>query len=423
MKIFATGDWHLGNLFHGNDRLNEHKHFLDWLIGQIKEHRPSALLVAGDVFDNGNPSAAAQQVYYKFISQVMTMPHGPVIVVTAGNHDAASRLEAPREVLAYNNVEIRGNVNRKWVNNDDGGEWVLDYDDLIIPVKDESGEEVIVLAVPYLRADVIQKYEYSAGVTAFLKQLTARAREVHGEKPLVMMAHMYASGADIAKRDASERVIIGGQEQVDFDDWSDHPDYFTSGHIHKRQHIWNTNWARYTGSVLPMSFSEVDYKHGVDMIDIQADRNFKVEFLEYTPQHKLKILPADDSKLTFKQLEKLINKELRDRGADGELSDTYDYVLLKINMQSVDTEALRQLENLVNGKDAVHCKSQKIIEGIDLTTIADHETLTSIEDILNRDPMDTLKEAFMVKHKCDMNERQESMLRELLVQINNDFVD
>ena len=72
MKIIATGDWHLGNLFHGNDRLPEHKHFLQWLLQQIHEQQPDALLVAGDVFDNGNPSAAAQTIYYKFLADALT---------------------------------------------------------------------------------------------------------------------------------------------------------------------------------------------------------------------------------------------------------------------------------------------------------------------------------------------------------------
>ena len=68
MKIIATSDWHLGNLFHGNDRLPEHKHFLKWLLEQIAEQNPDALLIAGDIFDNGNPSAAAQTVYYEFLA-------------------------------------------------------------------------------------------------------------------------------------------------------------------------------------------------------------------------------------------------------------------------------------------------------------------------------------------------------------------
>ena len=68
MKILTTGDWHIGNIFHGHDRLNEHKHFFTCLLNTIEEQKPDALLVAGDVFDNGNPSNAAQATYYSFLA-------------------------------------------------------------------------------------------------------------------------------------------------------------------------------------------------------------------------------------------------------------------------------------------------------------------------------------------------------------------
>ena len=146
------------------------------------------------------------------------------------------------------------------------------------------------------------------------------------------MAHMYAKGSDIARKDASEKIIIGGQEEVDLEGWNEHPDYMTCGHIHKRQHIWNTDWARYTGSILPMSFAEKDYTHGIDLITIEhgeedegketgKSKEWKVEFLEYKPQHSLRILPEDEEELTFKKWQKLINSELSER-TDGELSDT-----------------------------------------------------------------------------------------------------
>ena len=57
MKLITTSDWHIGNLFHGSDRLPEHRHFLQWLLSQLRAQQPDALLVAGDVFDNGNPSS------------------------------------------------------------------------------------------------------------------------------------------------------------------------------------------------------------------------------------------------------------------------------------------------------------------------------------------------------------------------------
>ena len=411
MKILATSDWHLGNLFHGNDRLPEHKHFLKWLLEQIAEQKPDALLVAGDIFDNGNPSAAAQTVYYEFLADATQLcPHMQVII-TAGNHDSASRLEAPRPLLTRYHVEIRGNIRKIWTN----GEWIFSFDDLIIPVTNEQGEEVIVLAVPFLRSDVVQNASYSQGVNAFLRELTALARQKYPGKKCIMMAHMYAKGSDIAKQDASEKIIIGGQEEVDLEGWTDHPDYMTCGHIHKRQHIWNTDWARYTGSVLPMSFAEKDYTHGIDLITIE--KKIRVDFLEYKPQHALRILSDDEELLTFKKWQKLINAELSER-VNGELSDHFDYVMLKVRQEKLSNDDIKELERLVNEKDAVLCKIQRIIPQLDLSTIQGSERITSIEDIVNRPPLDTLKEAFAIKHNAPMNERQEKMLSDLLTKLS-----
>jgi exonuclease SbcD len=196
--------------------------------------------------------------------------------------------------------------------------------------------------------------------------------------------------------------------------WTEHPDYLTCGHIHKRQHIWNTDWARYTGSILPMSFSEVEYKHGVDMITFGEDGKREVEFIEYEPQHKLVILPKGEEGVSVADLKKLIKKDLRDRGADGKLSETYDYVLLKVKMDKVNNDAIRELEEMFNTKDAVLCKTQKVIQSIDVSTIVGKQQLTSIDDILNRDPMDTLVEAFAIKHNAEMSEQQKQMLREII---------
>ena len=419
MKIIATSDWHLGNLFHGNDRLPEHKHFLAWLLACLKEEHPDALLVAGDVFDNGNPSAAAQSAYYEFLADATKVCPDMQIVITAGNHDSANRLEAPRILLARHRVEVRGNVHRVW--NPDTESWQTNWEDLMIPVTGKEGDRMVILAVPYLRNDVVQNACYSKGVNAFLQSLTERARELYPESPLVMMAHMYAQGAEIASKDASEKIVIGGQEEVNMEGWESHPDYFTCGHIHKRQHVWGTDWARYTGSILPMSFAEKDYVHGVDLIRLEEGK-LSVEQKVYTPQHKLRVLPEDDEGLTLKKLEKLIHQELKERTED-KLDDSFDYVVLKVRLDKVNNDDIKELENLVNSKNAVLCKIQKIVPLLDLSTIGEGQKLSSIDDILNRNPMDTLKEAFAIKHKMEMSDQQESLLQELLDGIKNETTD
>lgn len=410
MKIIATSDWHIGNMFHGNDRLPEHKHFLEWLLRHIEEEKPDALLVAGDVFDNGNPSAAAQSAYYEFLADATAVCPEMKIVITAGNHDSAYRLEAPRPLLSRYKMEIRGTVSHDW--DTEEKRLVVNYKDLMIPITNNDNEEVVVLAVPYLRSDVLTGNDYSTGVNDFLRELTMRARSEYPDRKLVMMAHMYAKGAEIAERNASEKIVVGGLEQVNMDGWMEHPDYLTCGHIHKRQHIWNTDWARYTGSILPMSFAEVDYKHGVDLITI-GDK-VKVDFIEYTPQHKLRILPDDNSQLTPKELKKLIKKTLRERDEDGALSDDFEYLLMRVSLDKVDNDVISDLEEAVKNKDVVLCKIEKVMPTLNVANITDSERFESIDDIINRDPMEALKETFAVINKCEMSEHQEYMLRKLI---------
>lgn len=414
MKLICTGDWHLGNLFHGNDRLPEHRHFLSWLLTQITEQQPDALLIAGDVFDNGNPSAAAQAAYYHFLVKANKACPAMTTVITAGNHDSASRLEAPRSLLGSHNIEVRGQVHRSW----DGSSWIVDYDDMIIPLTGSDGTRIAVLAVPYLRNDILRGDSYSSGIKSFISDLLQKAHESYPEYKTVMMAHLYASGAEIAHKDASERIVIGGQEQVDISKWPEHPDYFTCGHIHKRQAVGGLDNARYPGSVLPMSFAEKDYTHGVDLVSID-DKGIEVEQLVYTPQHRLRIIEADSKDLTLKRIEKLIDQELTDR-KDNRLDDEFEYLALKLRLDRIKGDDINSIEELIRKKNVVLCKIQRIIPELELTSIEGGHEITSIDDILDRDPLETIAEAFAIKHDRELSERQHNMLREIIDQIQQE---
>ena len=313
-------------------------------------------------------------------------------------------------------------MHRTWATTPEGGLWVNNYDDLVIPIRNSAGEEVVVLAVPYLRSDVVHNADYSHGVNLFLRELTQRARELHPGLPLVMMAHMYAKGAEIASKDASEKIVIGGQEEVNMEGWNDHPDYLTCGHIHKRQRVWGADWARYTGSVLPMSFAEVDYEHGVDLLTL-AGNKVEREFLEYKPQHRLRILPEADEEQTPHQLKKLMDDKLQPRGEEGTLSDSFDYVMLKVMIEKVNNDDLKKLEDHLNTKDAVLCKTQKIVPSLGVTTVVGNQSIVTIDDILDRDPLESLKEAFVVKHDREMSDAQVAMLRELVASVRNETKD
>jgi exonuclease SbcD len=92
-----------------------------------------------------------------------------------------------------------------------------------------------------------------------------------------------------------------------------------------------------------------------------------------------------------------------------------------VKQEKVNNDLIRELEALVNSKDAVLCRIQKIIPGLSVNTVVGNKSLTSIEDILDRDPMETLNEAFVIRHQNEMNERQSAMLNDIVTNIRNEY--
>ena len=76
-------------------RYNEFSSFLDWLEDTLGNEKIDTLIVAGDIFDTGTPGNRAQELYYRFLCRVSssTCRH---IVISSGNHDSPSFLDAPR---------------------------------------------------------------------------------------------------------------------------------------------------------------------------------------------------------------------------------------------------------------------------------------------------------------------------------------
>ena len=140
MKIIHTADWHLGQTFFDYDRTPEHVAFLEWLKVVVVEQKADLLLVSGDVFDNSNPSARAQNLYYTFLWEISRCAPGLQVIIVAGNHDSAARLEAPAPLLEGLNITVRGIVRR-----DPSGEIDLGY--LAVPVK--STENRLRYALPF----------------------------------------------------------------------------------------------------------------------------------------------------------------------------------------------------------------------------------------------------------------------------------
>ncbi|WP_355661813.1 exonuclease SbcCD subunit D C-terminal domain-containing protein [Halomonas salifodinae] len=268
MKLIHTSDWHLGQTFHGQERHAEHHAFLTWLLDTLVERQADALLVAGDLFDVVNPSLRAQELLYDFIVEAHERLPTLDMVLIAGNHDSGNRIELPAPLMKRLRTHAVGRV--RWL--DDGH---LDAERLLVPLTDATGEiRAWCLALPFLRpaevtggglaADPAEEAgnDYVGGIERVHRQLfDAALRQRQPDQALVAMSHAHLHGAAVSE--ASERpIVIGGEESLSATLFPAEIAYVALGHLHRPQRVGEAR-IRYSGSPLPLDFSEVDYPHQV----------------------------------------------------------------------------------------------------------------------------------------------------------------
>ncbi|PPK59848.1 exodeoxyribonuclease I subunit D [Malaciobacter marinus] len=297
LRFLHTSDWHLGQNFMGKSRIEEHKAFLFWLLNTIKENNIDVLLVSGDIFDTGTPPNYALELYYNFLKQLSQVNSLNTTIITAGNHDSVSTLKAPKQLLEALNVHVV-------VNGDED-------ENIIIPIKEpliENAEtKAIVCAVPFLRDSVIRQSlggetvsdkEKLAnnGIKAYYEKAYNKAKELDHTStkstPIIAMGHLTTVGGRTSE---SERdIYIGGTLDIGGDYLASMFDYVALGHLHINQTVGNEH-VRYSGSPIPLSFSESKNTQKVNLVTINnsADENVKVEELEIPQMRKLQVIKGD----------------------------------------------------------------------------------------------------------------------------------
>jgi len=268
MRILHTSDWHIGKKIYGEDRLDEHARFLDWLLETIINRDVDVLLVSGDVFDSSMPPARATDLYYRFLFDLYgkTRTHA---VIIAGNHDSAVRLAAPGQFLKMARMHVVGGIR------DSAKDCVVHLD--------ANGQTAAFAAVPYLNeSDILPHIPLEAEIERSLRYREAMKR-IYDEclsamdaDIKVFMGHYFIQGG--TSGDSERLVQIGGIAPVRTDDLPGDVDYIALGHLHSPQQIKGDGCpVMYPGSPLPLSFKEAEYDKKVLLVDLGTDVACNIE--------------------------------------------------------------------------------------------------------------------------------------------------
>jgi exonuclease SbcD len=271
MRLLHTSDWHLGQSLHNFERHYEHQRFLDWLLDAIVAEQADALLIAGDIYDNANPSAASQKQLYRFLRLAKERaPHLNLIII-AGNHDSPGRLDAPGPLLEAHGTRVIGAVQRN-------AEGEIDVGSLVLPLTGRSGAvEAWCLAVPFLRPGDVPRVvtddgadPYLAGIALLYRQAFELALSTRQDgQAIIAMGHCHMVDGQMSS-DSERRIVIGGTEMLPAGIFDPAIAYAALGHLHLAQSVGKQEHIRYSGSPLPLSFAEVNYAHQILRIDIDG---------------------------------------------------------------------------------------------------------------------------------------------------------
>jgi exonuclease SbcD len=297
MKILHTSDWHLGHRLLEQSQQEEQSLFLDWLLEYIGKNGIDILLVSGDIFDVGVPSAQAQKLYYDFLVRLHNTSCKEVII-TGGNHDAPSTLNAPKELLNALSIRVVGKATEN-------------LEDEIFKIS-ANGDDIIVAAIPYLRDQDIRRAiaaesaeeinnRYKTALINHFAEVAAFCEEMKTpETSVIAMGHLFAIGGKTSESEQS--IYVGNLGDIGASDFPAVFDYVALGHLHRAQTVGGNEHIRYSGSPYMLSFSEVGQDKKV--VEIETGESLKIN--EITVPAFRKILQIEGSveccKVQLKQL-------------------------------------------------------------------------------------------------------------------------
>ncbi|MGE0075271.1 MAG: exonuclease SbcCD subunit D C-terminal domain-containing protein [Sphaerochaetaceae bacterium] len=276
MRILHTSDWHIGRTLYDKRRHREHAAFLEWLHQTIVERKVDVLLVCGDIFDTIAPSNRSLELYYSFLRHIVDSGCRHV-VITGGNHDSPSLLDAPKEVLESIGVHVVGGAAKE-------------VGDEVIVLTSRTGEpELVVCAVPYLRDRDVREVSLQesmedksnrliAGIASHYQAVANAAHELRSRMeapvPMVVTGHLFAVGGKTAEGDGVRDLYVGTIARIGADVFPANADYVALGHLHVPQRVGASDTIRYCGSPIPMGFGEARYEKEVVLVDVSNDSLF-----------------------------------------------------------------------------------------------------------------------------------------------------
>lgn len=248
MRFIHLADLHLGKQMNDLSLLPDQEAVLQQITEIAQAQQADCVLIAGDVYQRSTPQAEAMALFDRFVSGLVKF--GMKVFVISGNHDSALRISYFSSLVKTAGVYVSET-----------------FDGHLQHVELQDGDgDVVIWLLPFLRPSQVKRFLPEEKIVSYQDAVAAVLRNTHldSKKRHVLLAHQFITGSEICD---SEEHMVGGLDQIDASLFADF-DYVALGHIHKSQKV-GRETLRYAGSPLKYSFSEVNHKKSVTVVNMQ----------------------------------------------------------------------------------------------------------------------------------------------------------
>ncbi|SIS37265.1 exonuclease SbcCD subunit D [Salimicrobium flavidum] len=254
MKIIHTADWHLGKIIHKKHLTEDQAEVIAKFIDICDEEQPDAVIIAGDLYDRSIPPKEAVHVLNDALLQ-LSERNIPVLMIS-GNHDSSDRLAFGASLFELGDIHLHTHLqtNREPV-----------------VLHDERGAVHFHL-IPYIEPAEAQAV-FEKNITSHQEAYEAIVEDIEARFDMkkerhVLVGHAFIQGG--MESDSEERLtMMGGTPYIGAELLQDFS-YVALGHLHQPQQVGSPH-IRYSGSLLKYSFSEVNHRKSVTIVELEED--------------------------------------------------------------------------------------------------------------------------------------------------------
>ena len=376
MKLIHLSDLHIGKVVNGFSMLEDQMDILIKILRIIDDEKPDGVIIAGDVYDKNTPSADAVQVFDDFLYKLSQ--RDLTIFIISGNHDSPERLSFGSRIMNHSGIHLSRTYGRESKKIEP------------ITMEDEYGK-LDVFLLPFIRPAVVKSCFPEEAIKTYTDAIRTAINNmlVDTSRRNIIIAHQFIIGATPC--DSEEILSVGGTDGVEasvFDKF----DYVALGHLHNPQSVVRET-IRYCGTPLKYSFSEINHRKSVTVIELQN----KGDLIEI---REIPLIPKRDMREIRGEYNTLASKSFY----EGTNLDDYLHVILTDETDVKD--ALRLLSTIY-----------KKIMKLEYDNSRTKASLTLPEHTPEKDPRDVVSDFFKSQNGKEMSEEQREFVSNLVIEI------